>query len=188
LTNQLYLEVCKLAVCQWKFQKKVFLGLTKNSEPMDRVESRRKVEMPGEHTQRTSSKGMVLTDATSGKERAPTSTDTGDLSGKRWKSVFYDQGGNAVPGKCLKCKADFLGPPNDRLGEDSTKTWFKSCGGCHMSRRKKTSCGMSSGTRRTQQVDISLTDDGPSDYKGAEACTDRNVISDCEEFNPLLAG
>jgi hypothetical protein len=82
-TNQLYLEVCKLAVCQWKLQKKLFLGLTKNPEPMDRVESRRKVEMSEEHTQCTSSKRVVLTDDTPGKERAPTSTDTGDLSGKQ---------------------------------------------------------------------------------------------------------
>ena len=78
-TNQLYLEMCKLAIFQWKLQKKVLLGLTKDLESMDRVESRRKVAMPEEHIQRISSESVVLTDDTPGEERASTTTDPGDL-------------------------------------------------------------------------------------------------------------
>ena len=51
--NRLYIEVYKLAVCQWKLQMKVFL------------------EMNEEQRQDTSSKMTVLTDDSNGKEREP---------------------------------------------------------------------------------------------------------------------
>jgi hypothetical protein len=161
-TNRLYIEVCKLAVCQWKLQMKVLL------------------EMNEEHIPDTSSKRAVLTDDTNGKESASTSNETGDPSGKRWKSVFYDRGGTAVPGKCRQCNADFLGPPNCRGGADSTKTWFKICRVCNVLQRKKTSGSLN--TRRTQQVDISLTEDGPSGYKDVQS----EVTSDCDPADHIF--
>jgi hypothetical protein len=36
-----------------------------------------------------------------------------------------------VPGKCFKCKADFMGPPQSRNGGDDSKTHFKACKECH---------------------------------------------------------
>ena len=88
-----------------------------------------------------------------------------------------------VPDTCLKCNADFLGPPKGRMGEDSTKPWFKICGVCNLLRRKKTSGRFD--TRRTQQVDISLTEDGPSDYKDVETVP-TEVISDRDHADQLF--
>ena len=35
-----------------------------------------------------------------------------------------------VPGTCMKCQSDIMGPPNDR-GGDNMKTWHKYCKECY---------------------------------------------------------
>jgi hypothetical protein len=83
-----------------------------------------------------------------------TSNETGDYSGKKWKTIFYGPGGTAIPGTCCQCKAEFLGPPNTKEGNPK-KTWFKLCGECNVSQRCKTSG--SHNTRRPQGVKIRVT-------------------------------
>jgi DNA-directed RNA polymerase subunit M/transcription elongation factor TFIIS len=36
-----------------------------------------------------------------------------------------------VLGKCIKCKADFMGIPQSRDGGNASKTHFKTCKACH---------------------------------------------------------
>jgi hypothetical protein len=167
-TNRLYIEVCKLAVCQWKLQMKVLL------------------EMNEEHRQDTSSKRAVLTDDTNGKERAPNHVHP--ESQKQPQVVMvkpieppkqvqaFDQGRIMVPGTCLKCKGEIMGPPHDR-GGDSTRTWHKYCKECHSSVRRAGK--FMSDTRSIQQVE-EVTEDlyeegheegpdgifGPCEYDG----------------------
>ena len=42
---------------------------------------------------------------------------------------LVDSSRDMVPGTCMKCKSDIMGPPNDR-GGDKMKTWHKYCKEC----------------------------------------------------------
>jgi hypothetical protein len=101
---------------------------------------------------------------------------TSGFIGERWKSVTYGPGGNTVPGKCIKCHAEFLGPPNDRLGQDSTKTWFRNCRTCHRTYRHETT--QSVDTRRKQHVDNNILEDEPSIDTDVETVLSEKVFVD----------
>jgi hypothetical protein len=92
----------------------------------------------------------------------------------------FDQGRNMVPGKCLKCQADIMGPPHDR-GGDNARTWHKFCNECHASVRRAGG-KYKSETRSIQQVEEVNEDRhepdgvfGPCDYNGTNGCSMVNV-------------
>jgi hypothetical protein len=129
-TNRLYIEVCKLAIGQWKLQMKVFREM--NEERRHYV---------------------------NGKERGPNHVNTESQEQSQMLMVnstdslkqdqCVDQSCNMVPGTCLKCQSAIMGPPNDR-GGDNTKTWYRYCSGCNTSVRRAGK--LKSETRDSQSV------------------------------------
>ena len=102
------------------------------------------------------------------KATAPAAQETTKPSDTTKPVQAFDQS-NWVPGKCVKCKREFRGPPVDRQGGDPTKTWFKLCRACKSS---DGSVGKFKGeTKDVHQVEkVTSTDDhcdeGPPDVYG----------------------
>ena len=85
-----------------------------------------------------------------------------------------------VPGTCMKCKSDIMGPPNDR-GGDNMKTWHKYCKGCFtLVRRMKyhTKDRHSEGTSNGDQVEHPINDSNP--------LTTHEVVDDLQEREVTL--
>ena len=64
-----------------------------------------------------------------------------------------------VPGKCLKCKTDIVGPPHDR-GGDQSKTWYKYCRDCHSAERRAKYRGQPRSIQQVEEVDDHHEPDG----------------------------
>ena len=71
----------------------------------------------------------------------------------------FDQGRDMVPGKCLKCKTDIVGPPHDR-GGDQSKTWYKYCRDCHSAERRAKHRGQPRSIQQVEEVDDHHEPDG----------------------------
>ena len=102
------------------------------------------------------------------KATAPAAQETTKPSDTTKPVQAFDQS-NWVPGKCVKCKREFRGPPVDRQGGDPSTTWYKLCRAC------KSSDGSGGkfmgGTKDVHQVEQENStddyyDEGPLDIYG----------------------
>jgi hypothetical protein len=149
---------------QWKLQMKVFREMNEE-RPHDTNGKERGPNLA--HTESREQSEVVMVNSID----SPKQDQVGDPSC------------DMVPGTCMKCKSDIMGPPNDR-GGDNMKTWHKYCKGCFtlVRRNEKPKCDTrdrhSEGTSNGDQVKHLINDVNP--------LTTHAVVDDLQEREMMI--